>query len=418
MLAHNGAVKALKPNSRILGFFDEDYLSITIQCPSPFSLLLYTDGFYEWKTSAGELFTYERFTQLASQAILDADFFLERLETLLAAQNPDPISFRDDCTALFATWNAPPKPPPTFDRAPRPKLLIVDDEPATVKIISHEFRNDYDIFIARTGEDGLAIGRRERPDLILLDVVMPGMDGYMVCKQLKDDPRTRGIPVVFMTALDEEADELYGLELGAVDYIAKPFSLPIVRTRLRNHLDLKAKTDKLLDLAAQDGLTGIPNRRAFDDRLQREWRAAIRADASLGLIMVDIDFFKRYNEAYGPVAGDDCLRLIAKTLLEAIHRPKDIASRYGGEEFTVLLPDTDIKGACKVGETIMRKIAALQLPHANSRIADIVTVSLGVVAMPPPHDGDWRQLITAAEQNLLRAKQSGRNAMAAGDEEL
>jgi sigma-B regulation protein RsbU (phosphoserine phosphatase) len=417
LLLANGELKTLKPNSRILGFFDEDYLSLTILNPSPFKLLLYTDGFYEWKKSSGELFAYERFVELAGNALSQDGFSLERLEELLAVEDPKPIAFRDDCTALYVTWTAPPKPRVDVQLQHRPKLLIVDDEPATVRILSQAFRQDYEMFIARTGEDGLAIGRRERPDLILLDVVMPGMDGYMVCKQLKDDPRTRDIPVVFMSARDEEEDELRGLELGAVDYIAKPFSLPIVRTRLRNHLDLKEKTDRLHDLAAQDGLTGIPNLRAFEDRLQREWRAAIRAGASLGLVLVDIDGFKRYNNMYGPVAGDDCLRLIAKTIQDAIRRPKDIACRYGGEEFAVLLPDTDLRGARKVGEIIMSRIAALKLPHEGSRIADMVTVSLGVAAIPPPRDGECAQLVETAKRNLSRAQTSGGAALDDGREE-
>lgn len=415
-LRSSNEVRMLKPNSRLLGFFDEEYLSVTIHPAPPFRLLLYTDGFFEWKTTTGEIFSFDRFAELALEAMKAPDFSLEQLETLLSAEHLGPIPFRDDLTALYIDRSLLPKPEEEPLAQGRPKLLVIDDATATVKVLSQEFRHDHEIFVATTGEAGLTIARRERPDLILLDIVMPGMDGYAVIRQLKEDPSTRHVPVVFMSEKGEEEDVLQGLKLGAIDYVTKPFNLPILRTRLKNHLELKDKTDQLERLAALDGLTGIPNRRAFDEKIDHEWRAAIRSGTSLGMIMIDIDYFKRYNETYGHMAGDECLRCIAQTLKRSLRRPKDMVARFGNEEFALLLPDTDLQGSVRVAETIRQAIADLVLPHEQSRIAEIITVSLGVAAVPPARDGESRSLVQAADRNLYRAKEAGRNRVVAAED--
>ena len=187
-------------------------------------------------------------------------------------------------------------------------VLIVDDAPANIKILGEVFKGSYKVRIATTGPKGLDIAMSPNPpDLILLDIVMPDMDGYEVCRRLKASKRTQNIPVIFITGKSEEADETMGLELGAVDYITKPFSLPIVKARVKTHMELKRHRDILENLSALDGLTGIPNRRRFDEFFEREWLRALREPALLSMIIIDIDFFKAFNDNYGHQAGDEVL---------------------------------------------------------------------------------------------------------------
>jgi diguanylate cyclase (GGDEF)-like protein len=250
---------------------------------------------------------------------------------------------------------------------------------------------------------------RERPDLILLDVLMPGMDGYETCARLKADRLLRDIPVIFVTALDEVSEETRGLEVGAVDYLTKPISAPIVKARVRTHLELKRYQDVLRRLACLDGLTGIGNRRRFDELLEQEWRRAARTGQPLALILADVDDFKAYNDHYGHLAGDECLRLVASTLAAAIKRSMDLLARYGGEEFACLLPETDLTGAVVVARRLVTAVAELRIPHAYSGAAACVTISAGVASIIPSQDGSASALVQAADTCLYRAKKEGRN---------
>jgi PleD family two-component response regulator len=215
-------------------------------------------------------------------------------------------------------------------------VLIVDDMVSNIEILSGVLGSEYDVLFATSGKDALDIAHDQTPDLILLDVVMPDMDGYEVCAKLKADEKTRDIPVIFVTAMDQEEDESKGLNAGVIDYITKPVRSSIVKARVRNHLELKRYRDLLKELSTVDGLTGIPNRRRFDEVLESEWRRARRNQTPLSLLLMDIDFFKAYNDHYGHVAGDDCLRQLAKGLAEIVRRPADLVARYGGEEFVLL----------------------------------------------------------------------------------
>jgi diguanylate cyclase (GGDEF)-like protein len=291
----------------------------------------------------------------------------------------------------------------------KPVVLIVDDTPTNIQVLAEALRADYRVKVAGSGKMALEIIRQGLPDLILLDVMMPDMDGYEVCRSLKNDPLTQNIPVIFVTARTDTEDEAFGLQLGAVDYIAKPFRLPIVLARVRNHVDLKLKTDLLESHALLDGLTSIPNRRRFDQSLETEWKRAQRSGLPLSVIMFDIDHFKAYNDCLGHRAGDDCLTKVAALLADSVERPGDLVARYGGEEFVALLPETDKVGVMRIAERCRAHVAAQQIPHPASATANWVTVSVGVATLLP-HAGEIpANLLEQADACLYQAKAAGRN---------
>ena len=291
----------------------------------------------------------------------------------------------------------------------RPCLLVVDDQPVNIQAIYQCFAADHQVLMATSGAQALALCASRQPDLVLLDVVMPGMDGHEVCRQLKCDPATRDIPVIFVTAHNDEAAEAQGLDLGAVDFISKPINPKIVRARVRTHLTLKAQADLLRQWVYIDGLTGVYNRRHFDERLAGEWARAMRTGAALSVVLLDVDQFKRYNDRYGHQAGDDCLRRLATALKAGIRRPGDLAARYGGEEFVCLLPDTDRSGALILARQLGAAVQALQIEHADSAVAPVVTVSLGVGSKASHGPGSAAALLREADAQLYRAKSMGRN---------
>ncbi|TVR85463.1 MAG: PleD family two-component system response regulator [Spirochaetaceae bacterium] len=293
-------------------------------------------------------------------------------------------------------------------------ILVVDDEPANIQALGSLLKDEYRIQVANSGEKALAIVRDETqqlPDLILLDIQMPGIDGYEVCRRLKEDSRTDGIVVIFVTARDAVSDEELGLKLGAVDYISKPISPAIVRARVETHMNLKRKTDMLERYALLDGLTGIHNRRYFDEQLEKELARNLREGYPLSVIMMDIDHFKEYNDNYGHGAGDKCLQKVAHALTDTLSRPGDTLCRYGGEEFVVLLPDSDATGARVVAERLREAVEALSLTHEYSAASPVVTLSLGVASVEPAgqQKGGAESLLKRADEALYAAKRAGRN---------
>lgn len=296
----------------------------------------------------------------------------------------------------------------------RQRILIVDDEAANIKLLANALKSEYQISFARNGSEALALLGGETPvDLVLLDIMMPGMNGYELCHRLKADPATCNIPVIFITAMSEVEDETRGLEIGAVDYITKPFTMAIVKARVRTHLELKRHRDLLENLSSLDGLTGIPNRRRFDEVARKEWKRSIREGVPLSLLLIDIDGFKAFNDNYGHLAGDDCLKQVATTLAHVIRRPSDFLARYGGEEFVALLPRTDRAGAAIVAEQMREAVAGLGIPHAHSPTAPNLTISLGVATVLPTIRHSLSGLIDAGDQALYRAKHGGRNRVEA-----
>lgn len=291
----------------------------------------------------------------------------------------------------------------------RHTVLAIDDVPANLKLLGQILGDQYRFLCTTNGVAGLEIAEAQRPDLILLDVVMPDLDGYEICRLLKANPITERIPVIFLTSLKEEEDETRGLEIGAIDYVTKPFSPPIIRARVRNHLELKKYRDLLESMSMTDGLTGLPNRRHFDQHLDREWRSAIREQKSISVVMMDIDCFKLYNDHYGHVQGDECLRAVARALRNGARRPSELVARYGGEEFACILPDTSAAGAATVAEAMLARVVDLEVPHAKSLVSPHVTMSMGVGSASPEVGSDVGELIARADENLYRAKKEGRN---------
>jgi diguanylate cyclase (GGDEF)-like protein len=288
-------------------------------------------------------------------------------------------------------------------------LLVVDDERQNRLLLTELFDGQYRIIQAKNGVQALEKARQHQPDLILLDVLMPEMDGMAVLHELKRDGSTRHIPVIFVTALDSAADEEKGLDLGAVDYISKPFHPPIVRARVRNHLQLVHQRRLLEQLAALDGLTGIPNRRQFDTALEREWRRCRRNAQPLSLIIADVDFFKKYNDTLGHASGDRVLQEVAATLRQGVRRPADLVARYGGEEFVLLLPETCAANAQLLARNLLNLLQQKALPHPASDVGPHITLSMGGVTAIPAGDAPDPEFFQRADAALYAAKAQGRN---------
>jgi diguanylate cyclase (GGDEF)-like protein len=288
-------------------------------------------------------------------------------------------------------------------------VLIVDDMAANIEVLNGVLGEDCEVIFATNGKDAVEIAADQLPDIILLDVVMPDMDGYEVCASLKANYRTQAIPVIFITAMNQEEEESKGLNAGGIDYITKPIRPSIVKARVRNHLELKRYRDHLQELSSLDGLTGIANRRKFDEYLDYEWRRARRNQTPIALLMTDIDNFKPYNDHYGHLAGDDCLKRVAAILKEIAHRPADLTARYGGEEFALLLPETDLAGGVRVAELLQQRMKIANIPQEFSDAAPYVTLSIGIGSTVPSDSQSSYQLIESADKCLYISKESGRN---------
>jgi diguanylate cyclase (GGDEF)-like protein len=293
----------------------------------------------------------------------------------------------------------------------RPTILVADDERINRTVLAELLGGDYRVLLAGNGDDVLFSARQQAEvlALILLDVSMPGMDGYEVLSALRADERTAGIAVVFITGQNEEADEELGLRLGAADYIHKPIRPAIVAARVRNLVKLALQKRELRQLAQQDGLTGIANRRHFDEALDRACRNATRSGEPIGLALIDIDHFKKFNDHYGHIAGDDVLRTVARLLGQHARRPYDLAARYGGEEFALLAPHGD--GIIELVQRFRQALSDLDIVHDGSPASrQRVTVSCGAVVMSKLAYPEGRLLLVGkADELLYQAKQRGRD---------
>ncbi|MBU2954818.1 diguanylate cyclase [Marinobacter sp. F3R08] len=291
----------------------------------------------------------------------------------------------------------------------RQTVLLVDDQPLSVAFAAAEIEDLCHPITAPNGKKALELAVSVHPDLILLDVKMPDMSGFDVCRRLKQNPETADIAVIFLTLLDEEADEEFGLRLGAIDYIAKPFSPAILRARVRNHLLIQRQRMQLERMAQFDALTGLANRRSFDQVLHAEWQRLIQYQEPLCLLLIDVDMFKRFNDHYGHPAGDVTLEQVGTAIKLQMHRKHDIASRYGGEEFACILPHADAFGGRVIAEAIRTAVLELNIPHAASTISDRVTVSIGVACAIPDSKTAPAALVAEADRHLYHAKDEGRN---------
>lgn len=299
----------------------------------------------------------------------------------------------------------------------RPQILIVDDDPLAIQVLHNILADLGQCRFATAGEEALDSLRESAADLVVLDASMPGLNGFATCRAVKREHPD--LPVIFVTAAQDPESEVRALEAGAVDFISKPVEPLVVRARVTTQLKLKAQNDLLQAMILSDPLTGIANRRSLDEHVRVEWRRAQRHRQALSLLMIDIDYFKAYNDHYGHLAGDRCLERVADGIAGTLGRAGDLAARFGGEEFAVLLPETSTSDAAVVAENIRATVQGLAIPHADSPVADYVTVSIGVAGEVPeiagnsvatgPRGAMEQALFDRADAALYAAKAAGRN---------
>ncbi|GGX13556.1 GGDEF domain-containing response regulator [Undibacterium macrobrachii] len=288
-------------------------------------------------------------------------------------------------------------------------ILIIDDDVNLIRMLSHILKDFGRVLFAVDGEQGLEIAKKHKPDLILLDVGMLPLDGYEVCRRLKNDDATSKSAIIFVTANTGMDTEIACLDAGAVDFITKPLNPPVVQARVRTHLRLQHDSAALERLAQYDALTGLYNRRYFDKALEAEYNRLQRHQLPLGIALIDIDFFKKYNDTYGHLAGDAALKAVAHVIEAATKRPAEFVARYGGEEFVVVLPQTDEQTLKQYGQMICDEVLALKIPHDTSDIFQNITISVGLAHAIPTVDSSPQTLVDRADQALYRAKTLGRN---------
>ena len=316
-------------------------------------------------------------------------------------------------------------------------VLLIDDQVMISEAVRRALSSEEDIefHYCQDPTKAIKLAAEINATVILQDLVMPEVDGLMMVRYFRVNKATSKIPIIVLSTKEEASIKSEAFTLGANDYMVKlPDKIEMI-ARIRYHSKayitqlerdeafraLEESREKLAEanlalqkLSSLDGLTGIANRRSFDETLQKEWSRSIRSEKSIGLIMLDIDFFKLYNDHYGHQGGDDCLKRVAKGLESAIHRETDLLARYGGEEFSTVLPDTDLNGAIKVAEEMRLTIKDLRIEHAKSKVTDIVSISFGVSAVTPLQGMNQEVLIAAADQALYKAKEEGRDMVKSG----
>jgi diguanylate cyclase (GGDEF)-like protein len=296
-------------------------------------------------------------------------------------------------------------------------ILLVDDDPGAIQLMGRILAGVGQLRFATNGNDALRLARESAPDLILLDAEMPGMSGFELLKMLKAESSLAEVPVIFITSHNEAGFEVSALDMGAADFIAKPLRSSRVLARVRAQLRVKHMADELRRTATTDALTGVANRRQFDELLEREWLRARRSGEPVSLLMIDVDHFKLYNDLYGHPKGDICLRHVAQVLKRASRRPADVVARYGGEEFMILLPQTPRLGAQHVARQVLEAVAAFGILHDDSQTTHYVSVSVGIACFDDA-SGCWAydspgllgasDLVRAADKALYSAKHAGR----------
>lgn len=303
------------------------------------------------------------------------------------------------------------------------KILIIDDSKIERVIIRSYLQHlDHEVFDAENGETGIALFAECNPDIVLLGVVMAGINGYQVAKQIRQE-FADWVPIIFLSGKTAPEDVMIGIAAGGDDYLPKPIQKQILIAKmtameristmrsqlLKTKNDLELANEELGRLATLDGLTGIANRRHLDITVAKELARAQRHQQPLTFIISDIDFFKKYNDHYGHVQGDDCLKAVASILESSLRRPSELVARYGGEEFCMLLPNTDTKGAKLIAEKLVNAVRSLKLPHAGLHKDAIVTMSFGVVSLVPDRKLTVKEIMLQADEKLYQAKGNGRD---------
>jgi diguanylate cyclase (GGDEF)-like protein len=288
-------------------------------------------------------------------------------------------------------------------------ILIVDDDKPNRKMLKELLQEQAKIIFAKNGEQAKYLALKHIPDLILMDVIMPDLSGFDVIEILKNDPKTMNISVIFITGLANDDDEARGFDLGGCDYIYKPFKSTIVIARVMMHLELIRQRKILDEIAHIDALTGVNNRRKMDLVLEDEVAANNRENTTLLVAIIDIDYFKPYNDNYGHGAGDIALRQVGQALREVCQRPRDFVARYGGEEFVIVLPDCDKTGAEVMLGSLTQAIAEKAIEHEFSDVAQQLTVSIGAVIVKSSESALVANIMEQADGLLYQAKAKGRN---------
>lgn len=288
------------------------------------------------------------------------------------------------------------------------RVLVIDDEKINLKIINDMLCDDVIVMLAKSGEQGIRKAIEYQPDLILLDVMMPEMDGFETMSRLRHDVRTSAIPVIFITALNDSSNEEKALLMGANDYIQKPLHTNIVLARVRLHLQLVKQRKMLEKLANIDPLTSLANRRKYQEVIQQEWQNAIENQSYISLLVIDIDNFKQYNDCYGHATGDKVLQQVASVLANQV-LDQGLVARYGGEEFVILLPDHSKEESLDVAKRCMQGVEALNLAYSHEDFEGRVTVSVGGTTQLPSKNCRSEDFFNAADDMLGLAKKSGKN---------
>lgn len=297
-------------------------------------------------------------------------------------------------------------------------LLLVDTDPHTQNVFKQQFEPKYCVLITSSGEQAYNLALSHPIDMAIINTQTSDISGFDTCAKLKQHPICSDIPIIFVGSDLCSKRIVLGLQLGAIDAITAPLDMPVVAAKINNHMQLAAKLNALALISCTDGLTGVPNRLQLDTTLNRAWHAAIRSRHPLSLLMIDIDFFKRFNDSFGHVAGDECLKQVAQTIQKALHRDGDVMGRYGGEEFAVVLPFTESQGATVIAQQILADIEGLDIDNPGAKTSKKVTVSIGVATLDPTLQMDYthakpEDLINRADKTLYRAKKQGRNRVVA-----
>lgn len=324
-----------------------------------------------------------------------------------------------------------------FPQSHRITVLLVDDQPMIIEAVRRALSSeeDIDFHFCQDPTKAIEIATETKPTVILQDLIMPDIDGLMLLRYFRVNKATAHVPIIILSTKEESTFKSEAFTLGANDYLVKlPDKIELV-ARIRYHsqayinqlqkdeayraleesrAQLAEANLSLQKLSAIDVLTGIANRRSFDETLKKEWHRTMRADKPISLLMIDIDFFKLYNDHYGHQGGDDCLKKVVNGLQANLHRETDFLARYGGEEFSVILPETELQGALKVAEEMRQAIRALRIEHAKSKVDKFVTISIGVSSVIPLQSMVPEILITAADQALYKAKEDGRDQVRSG----
>ncbi len=305
-------------------------------------------------------------------------------------------------------------------------ILLVDDTRTEQHIMTVRLNEmGHDVICCSNGQEAIDLYEQYDFDLVLMDVIMPVMDGYETARHIRKE-EDDWVPIIFLSGRTSPDDIAAGIEAGGDDYLTKPVDETILAAKMsamqriaamRHRLisvshELEKANDELQKLANADGLTGLANRRIIDEYLERETARAIRSEHPIAVIMIDLDNFKFYNDNYGHIAGDSCLKKVSKVLKTTVRRPEDLVGRYGGEEFCVILPNTDMNGAAFVAERIRSEVENLKIPHARNTAGNVVTLSLGIASNIPGKKTTANHLLNAADKALYEAKMAGKNQVA------